>query len=257
MFHPLTADGYKLELLHVINPFIDRSKLKKYPVLLSHGFTLAGYNFVMQSANESKALPWPRKSYDKWNRSSDRNLAILLANNGYDVWLSTSRASLSSTKPDIKLHTKFSVHDPKFWQFTLDEQARYDIPCEVDTVLQHTRASKLIFGGYSQSTFTMLGQLALNREFAQKIHTFLVIAPITSMQHATGLLRPIGGLIRRIIPESLRDFAFLPVPVGRIITKVVLKLYSVAQKPTLAIFVFIFNLTFGNNGNKGYDVCIK
>lgn len=254
IYHPVTDDGYVIELIHIINPLADSSKLRKFPVILSHGFTQAGYNFICQSIGESKALKWPRKLSEKWNRASDRNLAVLLANHGYDVWLATSRGSLCSAKPHMKLHKFHSTHEPAFWNFNLDDQAKYDIPCEVDTVREMTGASKVIFVGYSQSTFTMFGQLSINPEFAKKIHTFVAVAPITTMMHDTGLLRPIGRLVKSLVPEPFRDFSFPPIELGRMGTKFAFLIYSIMPKMTQSIVAFLFNLVFGENGNKAYDV---
>lgn len=253
----VTDDGYTIELIHVINPLANRSMLREVPVVLSHGHIQASYNFVCQSINQTMALKWPRRgSSDTKRKSSARNLATLLANNGFDVWLTTSRGSLANSKPKLRLHTKYSTSDPKFWRFSLDEQAQYDIPCMVDAVRNLTGKSKVVFAGYSQSTFTMIGKLAMDPSFAKKIHTFLCIAPITSMKHDSGLLRPIGGIIRNI-PDILTDLPFVPPPLGRIVTKISLAFYMVNPELVLLVLRVSLNLLFGNNGLKEYDVSIN
>ena len=46
-----------------------------------------------------------------------------------------------------RAHTTLDASDPRFWDFSWDDMAAYDLPAFVDAVLQHTGHSNLAFIG--------------------------------------------------------------------------------------------------------------
>jgi len=70
-------------------------------------------------------------------KNSNESLAMMLADNGYDVWLGNNRGNKYSYK-----HTHLKPSDDKFWDFSLDEQIMIDIPTMLEYVLTTTEAEK-------------------------------------------------------------------------------------------------------------------
>lgn len=65
--------------------------------------------------------------------NGDNSLAYVLANAGYDVWLGNNRGNIYSRKhqtlnPDIDT--------AKFFDFSFYELGKYDLPANVDYILQ-------------------------------------------------------------------------------------------------------------------------
>ena len=63
---------------------------------------------------------------------------------GYDVWVTNSRGSLHSNQ-----HVNYTDKDKKFWEFTVDQMIEYDVPANLNYILNHTKASKVIYMGHS------------------------------------------------------------------------------------------------------------
>ena len=80
--------------------------------------------------------------------------AFRLAEQGYDVWLGNFRGNHESR---FTIHSKTSVAivfprehktlnpdtDNEFWQFSQDEMSKYDLPSQLNYVLQSTEKEKV------------------------------------------------------------------------------------------------------------------
>lgn len=87
-YKSVSTDGYITELTRLINPLVDAGKrLKSPPVVLYGGPTVSSIAFLMASSNKHHPMPWPRNSSKEWGYTtiSNRSLAFMLSNYGYDV----------------------------------------------------------------------------------------------------------------------------------------------------------------------------
>lgn len=116
-----TEDGYILKIHRVATDFAHR----KPPVFLQHGMISSSENFMLNS-NDS--------------------LAFQIARAGYDVWLGNNRGSIYSKK-----HISLDYHtmDSKFFDYSFYELGKYDLPAQVNHVLQSTGNEKLTYIGHS------------------------------------------------------------------------------------------------------------
>jgi pimeloyl-ACP methyl ester carboxylesterase len=68
----------------------------------------------------------------------ESNLAFRLVEHGYDVWITNSRGNIESFEHmDPKTHSAF-VSGSEFWRFSFDQMAEYDVPANLDYILEHT-----------------------------------------------------------------------------------------------------------------------
>ncbi|CAM9469489.1 unnamed protein product [Choristocarpus tenellus] len=105
-----TEDGYVLVVHRIIDPSQDPSAARP-AVLLMHG--------LMQ---DSEALLCGGRKY---------SLGLHLATAGFDVFCGNNRGNRYSHK-----HLRMSpAHSDQYWDFSIDELARYDVPAMVDRVL--------------------------------------------------------------------------------------------------------------------------
>jgi len=74
----------------------------------------------------------------------EKSIAHQLAHIGYDVWLGNNRGTVFSYR-----HVNLTVHDKEYWNFSFNEMARYDVPTNVDFVLQKTGVEKITYLGHS------------------------------------------------------------------------------------------------------------
>lgn len=102
-----TADGYLLKAFRV-------GRRRGKPVVLAHGLL-------------DCSLSWCLKQDKK------TELPYLLAKEGYDVWIVNYRAVKHTSG-----HQTLDVEDPKFWDFSFDELAKYDVPAIIEYVLEQS-----------------------------------------------------------------------------------------------------------------------
>ncbi|KAI8604765.1 Alpha/Beta hydrolase protein [Dissophora ornata] len=109
------------------------------------------------------------------NLDEERNLAFVLAEAGYDVWLGNARGNKYSLK-----HIFLKPHENKFWEFSMDELALFDMPDTVDYILGRTGAPSLVYIGFSQGTAQAFASLSINPALNDKISLFIALAPATT-----------------------------------------------------------------------------
>ncbi|CAH0561346.1 unnamed protein product [Brassicogethes aeneus] len=117
---------------------------------------------------------------DSWLfRGEDADLPYILSNAGYDVWLSNMRGNIYSNK-----HVKYdSKRDEQYWNFGLEEVAKYDLPEIIDYVLTIAKQQSLYFLGHSVGSTVGLMLCAMRPEYNAKIKAHLALAPLVYANH--------------------------------------------------------------------------
>lgn len=185
-----TADGYRLNIVRAISPFVvdivKEQVAHKQPVLFVHGITSSSLLFIIRLRNAK-----PRNLIDidlaNFNDQQELNLALdqtspssqsvvtLLLDLGHEVWLLSRRGATNSrTRKDkdgswteIKWSScHFGQHN--FWNFSLDEQARYDLPRAVEYILKVSNRPKLSLVGHSLGAALILMSLSLDPNLEDK-----------------------------------------------------------------------------------------
>ncbi|KAJ1911500.1 cholesterol esterase [Tieghemiomyces parasiticus] len=156
----VTRDGYVLGIHRLPgrpNEATEGPNRPKQPVvLLWHGFMMSSEVF-MCVPDKANVLP------------------LLLADAGYDVWLGNSRGNKYSYR-----HLTRRTWQNKFWDFSLDELAMFDVPDTVDYILAATGVSQLAYVGFSQGTCQMFCSLSSNVTLNRKVSVFVALAPATT-----------------------------------------------------------------------------
>jgi pimeloyl-ACP methyl ester carboxylesterase len=156
-----TSDGFILNVIR-IPPKLSGA----YPVYLQHGLL-------------DSAVTWVA------NSNGFQNLATILHDRGYDVWMNNARGNHYSMT-----NTKYSQDDPMFWtMIDMDWMARYDLPAVIDHVLSRTGRSTLSYVGHSQGGFMgFAGFGDVNKQYAKKVDVFVGLAPACTVGHTTSFL---------------------------------------------------------------------
>ncbi|CAL9728401.1 sterol esterase Tgl1p [Monosporozyma unispora] len=145
-----TEDNYILTL-HRIPPSSDNNNGKV--VYLHHGLLMCS---------------------DVWccQMERNKNLPFLLHDLGFDVWMGNNRGNKYSTA-----HLYHTPKSAKFWDFSIDEFAFFDIPNSIEFILDYTQVDKLICIGFSQGSAQMFAALSVNEYLNSKISHLIAIAP--------------------------------------------------------------------------------
>lgn len=111
---------------------------------------------------------------DVWvcNIERQKNLPFVLHDLGFDVWMGNNRGNKYSTA-----HLSRLPNSRKFWDFSIDEFAFFDIPNSITFVLDRTKVDQLICIGFSQGSAQMFAAFSLSEELNMKVSQFIAISP--------------------------------------------------------------------------------
>ncbi|XP_045593947.1 lipase 3 isoform X2 [Procambarus clarkii] len=123
----------------------------------------------------------------------DKALAYMLADAGYDVWLTNARGNTYS-----RTHVKLSTHDKEFWQFSWSEMALYDAPAAIDYILDLTGQKSLYYVGFSMGTTVFWGMLNDRPQYAAKIRFMVALGPVAYVRHIEGPLGYAATFVNQI-----------------------------------------------------------
>ena len=150
--HPITEDGYVLTLVRIINPYIRNGRTRTWnnnnmnnattkPILMQHGL-VCNSDFWLLS-RDTRLLPtgeYVNENGTVTDCSGDlsntvgTSLAMVLSACGYDVWLGNYRGNRYSYE-HVLLNSR---SDQRYWEFSIDELSRYDLPAEIFYILSRT-----------------------------------------------------------------------------------------------------------------------
>jgi len=182
-----TSDGYILQVMRIPGSLNEKKPyLKKPVVLLQHGL-------------EGDASTWVFNNPD---RSSAFNLAAA----GYDVWMGNNRGSKYSLN-----HKTLNPDNPKdapiFWNFSFEEMGLYDLPAEIDFILNQTNQKQLSYVGHSQGTTQFFIGLTMKYAyFKEKVNVFVALAPVARLDNTMATFLKIWAAQSTLIKDIIVDF---------------------------------------------------
>ncbi|XP_049938989.1 lipase 3-like [Schistocerca serialis cubense] len=171
-----TEDGYILRMFRI--PYGKASPLvpgeRKPAVLVQHGLMNSADDWVIMGPNAS--------------------LAYILADKGYDVWLGNIRGNWYSQR-----HRTLSPEEDKYWRFSWHEHGIYDMPAQIDYVLNATGHKQIYYIGHSMGTTMFYVGMSMKPEYNEKIRAMFSLAPIAYMNH---MISPLFQLLAKFTTSA-------------------------------------------------------
>lgn len=175
MYKANTDDGWTLTLFRILpasHEGIELNAGERKSVLFQHGATMDGTAW----------MEW--LVYDESKSPKDLPVFMRLADEGYDVWLGSNRATKYSnvhskypdaddpSSPNYK-EQNFAKYDSGFYEF-----GQYDVPAMLDTITEVSGNEKVTYVGYSQGTAQLFYGLATETPgVASKLDKAILLAP--------------------------------------------------------------------------------
>ncbi|KAG8387059.1 hypothetical protein BUALT_Bualt03G0213900 [Buddleja alternifolia] len=144
----------------------------------------------------------------------DQSLAFLLADNGFDVWLVSSRGTKYS-----RGHTSLSPDDAAFWDWSWDELVAYDLPATFQYVYDQT-GRKIHYVGHSMGTLIVLAAVSKG-QLLDKLRSAALLCPIAYVGDMTSPIARNGAenlLAETLYWLNIHEFS----PGGEAVTKLLL-----------------------------------
>ncbi|EPS74611.1 hypothetical protein M569_00142, partial [Genlisea aurea] len=146
----VTEDGYILSLSRIPTGRGGAGGAKP-PVLLQHGLMADASTWLLNSPVES--------------------LGFILADNGFDVWMSNVRGTNFS-----KGHVSLKPDDQDYWNWSWDELVAYDLPAFFSYIHRET-GQKLHYVGHSLGTLMALGAFSKG-EVLSMVRSAVLLCPV-------------------------------------------------------------------------------
>lgn len=156
-----TPDGFILSVQRITGPKNSQgdTSANKPVVLLQHGL-------------EDNSISWVVLE------PTIESLGYILADQGFDVWMSNVRGNTYSTN-----HTTLKPSQAEFWAWSFDEMVQYDLPSVINYVLNVTSKKQLLYVGHSQGTLMGFAGFE-DKELASKVSLFVALAPVAWVHHS-------------------------------------------------------------------------
>ncbi|EXC25520.1 Triacylglycerol lipase 2 [Morus notabilis] len=175
-----TRDGYILSIQRIPVARPEEKARNKPPVLLQHGVLMDGITWLLLPPHQS--------------------LALLLADNGFDVWIANTRGTKYS-RGHVSLAPTDAVKFPSlridislvsllvfqaYWNWSWDELVAYDLPATLQYVHDQT-GQKLHYVGHSLGTLVALAALSKD-QLLNMVRSAALLSPIAHVGQLTSPL---------------------------------------------------------------------
>jgi len=130
-----------------------------------------------------------------------QSLGFILADNGFDVWLTNIRGNMYSRR-----HVKLKPSTKAFWDWSWDQMAHYDLESFTNYIIKTTGQSKVSYIGHSQGTTMAFAKLSSEPAFSSKLNIFIALAPVAHLTSQTSQLLTI--LAKFKTADILKFFGF-------------------------------------------------
>lgn len=157
----VTKDGYILEMHRIPHGLTNLNPDPNRPVvLLMHGLLCSSADWVVTG--------------------TDKGLAFILADLGYDVWMGNARGNTWSRKHRDYDPNKFLS---KFWDFSWHEIGIYDLPAMIDHITETTKTERIFYVAHSQGATAFYVMTSEKPEYNDKIRLMVGVGPAAYMGH--------------------------------------------------------------------------
>lgn len=151
-----TQDGYILNMQRIPEGRGGGGGTKRPPVLIQHGVLVDGMTWLLNPP--------------------DQSLPLILADQGFDVWIANTRGTRFSRK-----HVILDPSQPEFWNWSWDELVTYDLPAVFDCVYTHT-GQRIHYVGHSLGTLIALASFSQGR-LVDKLRSAALLSPIAYLNY--------------------------------------------------------------------------
>ncbi|XP_059282744.1 triacylglycerol lipase 2-like [Lycium ferocissimum] len=161
-----TDDGYILSVQRIPEGRTGGGGQNRPPVLLQHGVLVDGATWLLNPPEQS--------------------LATILADNGFDVWISNIRGTRYSRR-----HVTLDSRNSAYWNWSWDELIVHDLPAVIDFIFKQT-GQKTHYVGHSMGTLIALASFSEGRQI-DKVKSAALLSPIAYLSHMTTALGEIAA----------------------------------------------------------------
>ncbi|KPJ02558.1 Lipase 1 [Papilio xuthus] len=124
----------------------------------------------------------------------DKALAYVLADAGYDVWMSNIRGNVYSAE-----HASLKRNTKSYWNFSWHDIALYDIPAVIDYIMKlKGEDTKITYIGHSMGSTILFAMLSLRPEYNRVLTAGYALAPVAFMSDIKSPIKALAPLASNV-----------------------------------------------------------
>ncbi|CAK1595753.1 unnamed protein product [Parnassius mnemosyne] len=171
--HTVVSNGYLLNLHRIPHSKNDR-KISPKTILLQHGIFASSADWIMNGPGKA--------------------LAYVLADAGYDVWMSNIRGNRYS-----KEHAWLKTNTKSYWNFSWHDVALHDIPNIIDYIMKlKGEGTKITYIGHSMGTTILFAMLTLRPEYNNILTAGYALAPVIFMSDFKSPIKSLASVGKNV-----------------------------------------------------------
>lgn len=171
--HTVQSQGYILNI-HRIPKGKHRKHGSSKTILLQHGIFASSADWILNGP--------------------EKGLAYVLADAGYDVWMTNIRGNKYSRE-----HAWLKVDTKEYWNFSWHEVAQHDIPEIIDYIIKIKGTNtKIAYIGHSMGTTILFAMLTLRPEYNDILSAGIALAPVAFMGNIKSPLKSLASIASNI-----------------------------------------------------------
>jgi lysosomal acid lipase/cholesteryl ester hydrolase len=117
---------------------------------------------------------------------ADQNLPLILADQGFDVWMGNTRGTRFSRR-----HKYLNPSQRAFWNWTWDELVSYDLPAMFDHIHGLT-GQKIHYLGHSLGTLIGFASFS-EKGLVDQVRSAAMLSPVAYLSHMTTVIGDIAA----------------------------------------------------------------
>lgn len=176
------SEDAKLNFTGLANKY--GQKTEEYDFISQEGYILKMFRIPGDPTRPVLFIHGAVDSADSFVVRGNTSLAVALARENYDVWVTNFRGSKYSRR-----HASLDPDaDRAYWQFSVHEIGFYDIAASIDLVLKITGEKRLSVIAYSEGTTTMYILGSTRPEYNDKVKILISLSPICYLHNTKAFM---------------------------------------------------------------------
>ncbi|XP_045521514.1 lipase 3-like [Pieris brassicae] len=170
--HTVVSQGYILNIHRIPHPKGNKNVSKK-TILLQHGLFASSADWILNGP--------------------EKGLAYVLADAGYDVWMSNVRGNKYSRE-----HACLKTSSKSYWNFSWHDIALYDIPSIIDYITTMKGDAEVTYIGHSMGTTIIFAMLTLRPEYNSILKAAFALAPVVFLSDIKSPIKSLAPIASNV-----------------------------------------------------------
>lgn len=184
--HIVQSEGYYLHIHRIPHGKVSE-KVTAKTVILQHGLFASSADWILNGP--------------------DKSLGYVLADAGYDVWMTNIRGNKYSRE-----HAWLKTDSKSYWNFSWHDVAKHDVPAIINYIISSKGNASISYIGHSMGTTILFTMLSIRPEYNDILTSAIALAPEVFTSNMKSPLKSLAPLANNIakMEMTFKSYEFVP-----------------------------------------------